>query len=67
MFGIFMIQKQDDPIKKVYDECINALSEQKLQNQQKCPKEYNDILCTKVPQIRRNCFQPPLDFQSFYR
>lgn len=40
MFGIFMIQKQDDPIKKVYDECINALSGQKLQNQQKCPKEY---------------------------
>lgn len=30
MFGIFMIQKQDDPIKKVYDECINALSGQKL-------------------------------------
>lgn len=44
MFGTFMIQKQDDPIKKVYDECINALSGQKLQNQQKCPKEYTSIM-----------------------
>lgn len=38
-FGKFMIQKRDDPIKKVLDKYVDAISGQKLQNQQKWLEE----------------------------